>query len=313
MLKARAVENLVIWALSIVLAAIFFLAGAPKLLGIAPVGLEAAAMRGFPTWIRVVVGIAELGGAVGLLFPSLATISALLLAFLMIPAAITQLASGQSGVWVPLLLMGALLLVAWRRNAKELNDTYRGFASTPHPLLHDGVIAGLIGATVIAVWFLVLDTVAGRPLFTPAVLGRALIGVFGPIPPTDGPLTFVLVYTAFHFAAFMVVGLIASLVVFLARREPSILLAFVLLFVVTEVGIYGLVSALDVGSSLGRSAWFAIMAGNLLAAIAMGIYFWRTHKELADEFRHTLDWERPEDRERETVGTGTERDEGPLP
>lgn len=295
MLKKRAVEDLVLWTLSIIIAAIVLIAGAPKLFGMEVIGLEAASMRGFAPWLRIVVGLIEVVGAIGLLIPRFTTFAALMLAFVMVPATITQLASGQPGAFVPIILLVLLLLIAWRRNAKYVLDSYHGFADVPHPMLYEGVIAGFIGAMVIAVWFLLLDSMAGRPFHTPATLGRGLVGVFGPIPPTDGPTTFVLVYTAFHFAAFMIVGLAASLVVFLARREPSVLFAFLILFVVIEVGIYALVGALHVGSSLGRGAWFRIMGGNLLAAIAMGIYFWRTHRELADEFRHSLDWERPEE------------------
>ena len=33
------------------------------------------------------------------------------------------------------------------------------------------------------------------------------------------------------------------------------------------------------------------MLGNLIATGAMGYYFWRTHRELRDEFRHSLDWD----------------------
>jgi hypothetical protein len=36
------------------------------------------------------------------------------------------------------------------------------------------------------------------------------------------------------------------------------------------------------------------MAGNLIAALAMGTYFWRRHRELGDEFRHSLDWQAPD-------------------
>jgi hypothetical protein len=83
-------------------------------------------------------------------------------------------------------------------------------------------------------------------------------------------------------------GLVAALIVDFARREPSILFAFLLLFAITEVGIYMLVALLEVATPLGRSAW-QIMAGNLLAALVMGTFFWRRHHELADEFRHSLD------------------------
>jgi putative oxidoreductase len=295
MKKALAVESFVVWAISIALAAIFVVAGLPKLLGMDPVGLQAAAMRGFPQWIRVAVGIVELVGGIALLLPAIATPAALLLAFTMVPATITQFVSGEPGTWVPLTLLALLLLVAWRRNATSLRAEYGRFASTPHPLLYEGILAGVIGASTIAVWFLIIDTIAGRPLFTPATLGRGLLTALAFEPQSAfGPAMHVMVYTAFHFAAFMLVGLTAALVVHLARSQPPILFAFILLFVVTEVGIYALVGILHVASPLGRSAWLQIMAGNVLAAVAMGGFFWRRHHELADEFRHSLDWESPD-------------------
>ena len=38
----------------------------------------------------------------------------------------------------------------------------------------DGLIAGIVGAAVIAIWFLFLDTVSGLPFYAPPVLGTAL-------------------------------------------------------------------------------------------------------------------------------------------
>ncbi len=295
MQRARAVDAFLMWSISIVLAGIFLLAGVPKLLGMEPVGLQAAAMHGFPGWIRIAVGVVETLCGIGLLLPSIATPAALLLAATMIPATITQFVSGEGNTFVPLVVLAALLLLAWRRNAKLIGDGYRGFAGMPHPLLFDGIVAGFIGAAAIAVWFLVVDTIAGRPFFTPATLGRGLLGVLAPGASYATPTAFVLLYTVFHFAAFMIVGLLASLVVFLAQKEPSILFAFVLLFAVAEVGVYALVSILDVATPLGKHAWLQVMLGNLIAALAMGLYFWRRHRELGEEFRHSLDWETPEE------------------
>jgi uncharacterized membrane protein YphA (DoxX/SURF4 family) len=295
MQRTRAVDAFVMWGISIVLAAIFLLAGVPKLLGMEPIGLQAAAMHGFPGWIRIAVGLVETLCGIGLLLPSISTPAALLLAATMIPATITQFVSGEGNTFVPLVVLAALLLLAWRRNAKLIGDGYRGFAGMPHPLLFDGVVAGFIGATAIAIWFLVIDTIAGRPFFTPATLGRGLLGILAPGASYATPTAFVLLYTVFHFAAFMIVGLFASLIVTVARKEPSILFAFVLLFAVAEVGVYALVSILDVATPLGRHAWIQIMIGNLIAALAMGTYFWRRHRELGEEFRHSLDWETPEE------------------
>src|SRR5438067_2400125 len=44
-----------------------------------------------------------------------------------------------------------------------------------HAVYAEGIRAGLVGAATIAVWFLLLDTIAGRPLYTPNVLGTALL------------------------------------------------------------------------------------------------------------------------------------------
>ena len=60
-------------------------------------------------------------------------------------------------------------------------DTNRKFQAVNHDSTIstsnvDGVIAGVIGATVIAVWFFIVDLVQGRPLYTPTVLGTALFG-----------------------------------------------------------------------------------------------------------------------------------------
>ena len=38
----------------------------------------------------------------------------------------------------------------------------------------EGLVAGLIGAATIAVWFFILDLYNGRPFYTPNVLGAAL-------------------------------------------------------------------------------------------------------------------------------------------
>lgn len=291
MTKARAVDAFVIWTLSIVLAAIFLLTGLPKIIGFGAVGFQASAMRGFPEPMRILVGVVECVGAIGLLIPSTASFAAIALAVVMVPASLTQYASGDGHVYVPIIVLGLLLLTAWRRNAKAVNTSYHDFADHPHPLLHDGIIAGLIGAAAIAVWFLAIDTIAGHPFRTPAVLGNGLLDVLGPADSTDSTATFVIVYTIFHFAAFMFVGLLAALIVHLAKHEPSILLGFVVLFVATEIGFYGLTGLLHEASSLKGLVWYQVMLGNLVAAIAMGYYFWRTHRELRDEFRHSMDWD----------------------
>jgi len=57
-------------------------------------------------------------------------------------------------------------------------------------ILREGIVAGCIGAAVVAVWFLVFDLARGTPLLTPALLGHVVfhgIDAPGPVPIAAGP------------------------------------------------------------------------------------------------------------------------------
>lgn len=286
--RTRSADSIVVWILSFILAAVFATTGVAKLIGTEPIGLQAAAMEGFPQWIRTVVGLVEIAGATMLLIPPVAAIGAAMLALLMIPATITQWISGEPGVFVPIVLLVLLLLVAWRRNPAAVRAGYDA-AVTPRPLVREGVIAGVIGATVIAVWFFFVDMIVSSALFTPTTLGRGMLSVFGPVPVGQSAVFLVILYTLFHYAAFVVLGLIAAMIVNLANREPSILLGFVVLFAAIEVGFYAFVGLLQQATPLGSLAWYNVMIGNLLAAAAMGIYLLRAHPVLREQFAHAID------------------------
>jgi hypothetical protein len=184
-----------------------------------------------------------------------------------------------------------LLLVAWRRNPAAIRAGYEAAVHTPRPLVREGVIAGIIGASAIAVWFFFVDLIAGHPLFTPSTLGRGLLSILGPVPANQSTFVIVLVYTLFHYAAFIVLGMVAAMIVSLAKQEPSILMGFVVLFAAIEVVFYALVGLLSQATPLGSLAWYNVMIGNLLAAGAMGVYLLRAHPGLREQFRHSI--ERP--------------------
>ena len=287
--RPRSANAIVVRALSVLLAAVFVAAGLSKLTSAGSLGLEAAAMHEFPAWIRAVVGVVEIAAGLALLVPGLAVVAALVLAFLMVPATLTQYVSGEPGTWIPALLLVLLVVVAWRRAPERVSGEWRRLAATPRPVLREGVVAGLIGATTIAVWFFVVDLIAGRPLFTPETLGRSLLSILGPAPAGESTMLYVAAYTLVHYAAFAAVGILAAGALQAARREPSLLLGFVILFVAFEVGFHAVVGLLEETTPLGALAWWQVMAGNLLAATAMGIYLWRAHPALREQFSHALE------------------------
>ena len=147
-------------------------------------------------------------------------------------------------------------------------------------ILREGIFAGLIGAAVVAVWFLLFDLWRGQPFMTPGLLGAAVFqGVTNPVgvQPTVGH---VLGYTIVHGLAFIAFGVVAASLMAVSEREPTLLLAFVILFASFEVFVFGVVGALG-KSMLGALVWWAILIGNLLASLAMLWYFFRAHRALS--------------------------------
>src|SRR5262245_6637036 len=105
-------------------------------------------------------------------------------------------------------------------------------------LYQEGLIAGLVGAATVALWFLIIDVIQGRPLYTPTVLGAALFSRGAGLPPADaGPdLGMVLMFTWVHGLAFVVVGGIVARLLAVAERQPSVGFGVLMLFVLFEFG-----------------------------------------------------------------------------
>lgn len=140
-------------------------------------------------------------------------------------------------------------------------------------VLREGTIAGLIGAAVVALWFLAIDTVQGEPLRTPALLGRGVLKILaGPNP--------VIAYTVVHGLAFVLFGIVAAVLIAGAERAPMFFFAVVILFTAFEVFFFG---AVIIGAKwvLDELAGWTIFAGNLLASAAMLAYFFKSHRGLA--------------------------------
>ena len=161
--------------------------------------------------------------------------------------------------------LGRALLGPWTRVARE------------------GLFAGLIGAAVVAVWFLLYDLATGVPLRTPALLGAAVLeGVREPGAVTI-TLPLVAKYTLIHGAAFVLFGWLAAGLLALADREPRLLFVFVMLLCCFEVFFFALIAVLAEWL-LEALAWWTILLANLLAAAGMLGYFFRGHRVAWREF-----------------------------
>lgn len=151
-----------------------------------------------------------------------------------------------------------------------------------HSFRNESLTTGAIGAGVVALWFLVLDLIAGQALVTPSILGQAVIfGRSAPLPVVD--YTAVAAYTVLHLAVFLIIGAVVTKLVFLADRQGIFRFALLMLFVVFEVLFYGVVVMFLQGTS-GHFPFWSVLVANTLAAVSMGGYLYRRHPALRRGF-----------------------------
>jgi hypothetical protein len=159
-----------------------------------------------------------------------------------------------------------------------------------HSTIREGVIAGGLGALAVALWFLLVDGIAGHPLHTPALLGAMVLRTPDPITAAEGQnrLMFAALYTPIHFILFALFGVLVVFLMHRANKQPSLLTLALILFAVFEGGFTGIVAMLE-QTALGDLAWYQVAIGNLIAVIVMGWYLWRRHPDVPAIWSRRLD------------------------
>ena len=150
------------------------------------------------------------------------------------------------------------------------------------PVLREGAIVGTAGAAVVAVWFLVLDGLAGAPLRTPSALGGLVFAGETEAATLPVRMSWVLGYTAIHLGIGLVLGTVLSAASAAVDESPPLVVGTVLAFVSFEalmMGIVGLVSVFL------PHAWFTVAGANLLAAGTMVAILAARHPRLVAALR----------------------------
>ena len=134
-------------------------------------------------------------------------------------------------------------------------------------LYQEGMIAGVIGAATVALWFLVLDSATGHPLYTPTVLGTAIFNRAALTSPETLSVSLEMVgmFTWIHVLIFAALGGIASRLLATAEKNPAWGFGLLLLFVVFEFGFVA-AAALLASPILRVIPWPSVLGANLLAA-----------------------------------------------
>ena len=150
------------------------------------------------------------------------------------------------------------------------------------PYLRYGILAGAIGASVVAFFFLMVDFMAGRPLATPTALGAV---PFDLSRPPD--LALIAGYTAIHGVVFVAFASIIAVVLLGTRNPPTSEVAQLgvlsaALFLASTAIFYAFSTVWTISS---MDSW-RVLGANLLASVAMAVplaRLWRQAKRVGDE------------------------------
>lgn len=164
--------------------------------------------------------------------------------------------------------------------------TSTGSVADDRSLIREGIVTGLIGAAVVALFYLGVDLIRGMPLLTPSVLGETFVLRRPDAVTTSVNMAAVGLYTVVHVLIFIFFGL--ALVAIINRAESSSLARYAILpiFLAFEVFFLG-VLAVASEATRGLFPVGSVLTANALSAVAMGWYLWRGHPALRAAFRRT--------------------------
>lgn len=155
-------------------------------------------------------------------------------------------------------------------------------------IVREGVVAGTLSGAIVALWYLLCDTIGGRPFHTPALLGTIIFNGLRGHDIDAITLAPVLSFTAIHFAAFIAFGLTSALVIAAAEREPLLALGALMVYGCYEVCFLAFVSALD-ASALGAIGWWKIATANVITLATVFGYFQNRHPKIMSRFSERWD------------------------
>lgn len=154
--------------------------------------------------------------------------------------------------------------------------------STAHRALHmaafrrQGVLAGVFGASILAAWFLYLDTLRNEPLHTPVLLATSLLSGEGAEPPKAliARVWLTVLFTVVHGLVFVAVGVLVAYLLehFALFRTRALLI--LLIFGILCLGFFVVGASIATIGPEGIAVRDALI-GNAVAAVAMGAYLAR--------------------------------------
>lgn len=153
-----------------------------------------------------------------------------------------------------------------------------------HSTIREGLLTGLIGGVVVAIWFLAVDFGRGEPLNTPNLLGQVFVArdtmpsVQRIVPQA------VAEYSLLHFGVFFLLGIVLVSLTHMGTRSPSLRMGVWLGLFIGFAAFLGFLFVLY-SVTEQRLPWWPALVGSILGMGSMGWYLWRRHPGLRGTFR----------------------------
>lgn len=151
-------------------------------------------------------------------------------------------------------------------------------------VLENGFLCGALGALVVAVWFLILDVIQGRPFFTPSLLGSVVFSGASAERVDSVSVVMVFAYSGLHGMLFVAWGTAIALLFSQLEKRPAVGVFLVVLFVLSEAVIFGLEVTI-VPRLVGSLGAVQVGVANLLAAAVMFWFLLLRHPGVIDRLK----------------------------
>ena len=175
-------------------------------------------------------------------------------------------------------VMGGLVMMAYWRRVHGLGAAGPGrdpaSVAEPLPILAPGLMTGLVGAAIVAMWFLAVDLVADEPFRTPTVLGSAVVLGAVSLAEVQQTVGVIIGYSILHLATFGGVGIAFVWLTGRIRSTPDFAVHVFAALVFLEVLFLG-TAGMASDWVIGELGWLTILVANVLAVAGMGAWIWR--------------------------------------
>ena len=148
-------------------------------------------------------------------------------------------------------------------------------------LLYDAFYSAAIGGSVLGLFFLLVDAVAGQPFYTPSLMGSVLFLGMAPEAVTEVRLDLVAYITMLHMGAFGAVGVAFSVLVYEAELHSHHPLRVVALLLLVIEGGFLISANVFMPGVVATIGFGRILVGNLLTATGMALFMLKSHEPVA--------------------------------